>query len=375
MGLWNKLHGELIDIIEWLDDSQDEMLHRYYKPDNEIKNGAKLVVREGQAAAFVNEGQLADTFFPGTYTLTTQNLPILSKLRGWAYGFNSPFKAEVYFVSTKVFTNRKWGTQNPVMMRDAEFGSVRLRAFGTFAPRVKYVPVFLRQLVGTQSQFTVEDIDGQLRDLVNSRFADAVGAAKIPVLDLAGNYSHLAELVAAHIQPEFADLGLELVKLVVENISLPPEVETALDQRTSMGVIGNMSTYTQFKAANAIGDAARNPGGLGGAGVGLGAGMAMGQQMADAMHSSAAPPPAPSAPGGSPPPLPGAAGYFVAFDGAQQAGPFSTTQLQEFATAGRLTGSTLVWQAGMPSWTPANNVPALSAILPAAPPPLPGVAK
>src|ERR1700722_9136852 len=166
MGLWNKATEELIDIIQWLDDSNDAMLYRFYRPDNEIKNGAKLVVREGQAAAFVNEGQLADVFLPGTYTLTTQNLPILSKLKGWKYGFDSPFKAEVYFVSTKVFTDRKWGTKNPIMLRDAEFGMVRLRAFGTFAVRAKYPPVFLRELVSTSAHFTVDDIEAQLRDLV-----------------------------------------------------------------------------------------------------------------------------------------------------------------------------------------------------------------
>ena len=335
-----------------------------------LRTGPSWWVREGQAAAFVNEGQLADVFYPGTYTLTTQNLPVLSKLRGWAYGFDSPFKAEVYFVSTRVFTNRKWGTQNPVMMRDAEFGSVRLRAFGTFSPRVKYAPVFLRQLVGTQSQFNVEDIDGQLRDLVNARFADAVGSSKIPALDLAGNYSHLADLVAGHIQPEFADLGLELVKLVIENISLPPEVEAAMDQRTSMGVIGNLSAYTQFKAANAIGDAARNAGGLGGAGVGLGAGIAMGQQMSEAMHPAA--PATPVSVAATPPPLSKEAGYFVTFDGAQQSGPFVIAQLQEFAAAGRLSPSTLVWRAGMASWTAAEDVAAISALFAPVPPPLPG---
>ena len=316
MGIFDKLRNELIDIIEWTDDSPDTMVYRFYRSDNEIKNGAQLVVREGQAAAFVNEGQLADVFLPGTHTLTTQNLPILSKLKGWKYGFDSPFKAEVYFVSTKVFTDRKWGTKNPIMLRDAEFGMVRLRAFGTFAVRAKYPPVLLRELVGTDGHFTVDEIEDQLRDLVTSRFADAVGSSKIPALDLAGNYSQLADYVVQRIQPEFAALGLEIVKLLVENISLPAEVEAAMDKRTSMGVIGNMGAYTQYQAANALGDAARNPGGLGGAGVGLGAGYVMAQQMGQAMNGAGSPGAA------SPPPLPKESAYFVVLDG-KQAGPFS----------------------------------------------------
>src|SRR5271170_790857 len=219
MSLFDKIRHELVDIIDWTDDTGDTMVHRFPRYENEIKYGAKLVVRESQAAAFINEGKLADVYQPGTYTLQTQNMPILSTLRGWKYGFESPFKAEVYFVSTRVFTDRKWGTKNPIMMRDAEFGMVRLRAFGTFAVRAKYPPVLLRELVSTSSRFTIEDIEDQLRDLVTSRFADAVGSSKISALDLAGNYSQLADYVNQRIQPEFAALGLELVKLLVENIS------------------------------------------------------------------------------------------------------------------------------------------------------------
>lgn len=365
MGLWNKFTNELIDIIEWPDDSSGDMLHRYWRPDNEIKNGAKLVVREGQAAAFVNEGQLADVFLPGTYTLTTQNLPILSKLKGWKYGFDSPFKAEVYFVSTRVITDRKWGTKNPIMLRDSEFGMVRLRAFGTFAVRVKYPPQFLRELVGASPRFTIDEIEDQLRDLVTSRFADAVGSSKIPVLDLAGNYSQLADYVATKIGPEFAALGLELNKLLVENISLPQEVEAAMDKRTSMGVIGNLSAYTQFQAANALGDAAKNPSGLGGAGAALGAGYVMAQQMGQALNPSNS-----SAQASAPPPLPTAAAYFVALDG-KQAGPFEAAQLQENVASGKMNRQTLVWQQGMAKWTPAEEVPALASIFAAVPPPLP----
>src|SRR5439155_9490091 len=261
MAIWDKLRGELIDIIEWLEDTRDTMVWRFPRADNEIKYGAKLIVREGQAAAFVNEGALADVFMqPGTFTLQTQNLPILSKLRGWKYGFESPFKAEVYFVSTRTFTDRKWGTKNPIMLRDPEFGPVRLRAFGSFAIKLGDVPTLLRNLVSTDSRFSVDDIGEQLRDLLVARFADALGESKVPVLDLAANQDDLGRLMITRIQPDFDTFGLKLVNLLVENISLPPEVEQALDERTKMGVIGDLSRYTQFKTAGAIGDAAKNPG-------------------------------------------------------------------------------------------------------------------
>src|SRR5438477_5970685 len=185
MGIWDKLKGELIDIIEWIDDTRDTMVYRFARYDNEIKYGAKLVVRESQVAAFVNEGRLADVYHPGTYTLETQNMPILSTLRGWKYGFSSPFKAEVFFVSTKAFTGRKWGTKNPIMLRDSEFGPVRLRAFGSFNLKVGDVPTFLRNVVSTESRFSVDEIGEQLRDMLVARFADALGESKIPVLDLA----------------------------------------------------------------------------------------------------------------------------------------------------------------------------------------------
>src|SRR5262249_55423093 len=219
----------------------------------------KLIVRESQVAAFVNEGRLADVFSPGTYTLETKNLPILSTLRGWKYGFSSPFKAEVYFVSTRAFTGWKWGTKNPIMLRDAEFGPVRLRAFGTFGLRVSDPPTFLRQFVGTDGRFTVEELGDQLRDMVVARFGDILGESRIPALDLAGNYDELGKFVMDRIRPDFAGFGLEMVALVVENISLPPEVEAAIDKRSSMGVIGNLNAYAQYQAANAMEEAAKNP--------------------------------------------------------------------------------------------------------------------
>jgi membrane protease subunit (stomatin/prohibitin family) len=366
MGIWDKLRGELIDIIEWLDDTRDTMVWRFPRYDNEIKYGAKLIVREGQAAAFVNEGKLADVYQPGTYTLETQNMPILSTLRGWKYGFSSPFKAEVYFVSTRVFTDRKWGTKNPIMLRDPEFGPMRLRAFGSYAARIKDPAVFLREVVGTDHRFTVDEFGEQLRDMVVARFTDVLGESKIPALDLASNYDELGKFVTSRIQPDFGTFGLEIVKFLVENISLPAEVEAALDKRTSMGVIGNMAQYTQYQTANAIGDAAKNPGGMAGAGVGMGAGFAMGNQMAGAMAQSQQNAATPSAP----PPIPQATTYFVAYNG-QQAGPFDLAKLQGEVAAGKFSRDTLVWKQGMANWTPAGQVMELQSLFANVPPPLP----
>src|SRR5690349_15541093 len=252
MALWDKLRGEFIDIIEWTDDTRDTMVYRFPRYDHEIKNGAKLIVRESQVAAFVNEGSLTDLFqFPGTFTLSTQNMPILAKLKGWKYGFESPFKAEVYFVSMRTFTDRKWGTKNPIMLRDPEFGPTRLRAFGSFAIKVSDPATFLKNIVGTDGRFTVNEIGDQVRDMVTARFADALAESKIPVLDLAANQDELGKILTDRIAPDFAPFGLQIVALMVENISLPPEVEKVLDQRTSMGVLGDLSKYTQFKTAEA----------------------------------------------------------------------------------------------------------------------------
>jgi membrane protease subunit (stomatin/prohibitin family) len=360
MALWDKLRGELVDIVEWIDDTRDTMVWRFPRWQNEIKYGAKLVVRESQAAAFINEGALADLFLvPGTFTLDTQNLPVLSTLRGWKYGFNSPFKAEVYFVSMRTFTDRKWGTKNPIMMRDPEFGPVRLRAFGTFAIKVSDPATLIRNVAGTDGRFTVDEIGEQLRDLLVARFADVVGESKIPVLDLASNYDDLGKFLTTRLQPDFAQFGLSLCVLTVENISLPPEVEEAMDKRTSMGVIGNMQQYTQYQTANAIGDAAKNPGGLAGAGAGIGAGFAMAGQMAGAIGGTQ-----------SPPPLPKDASWFIAAEG-QQKGPFTLDQLRQEIAAGRLARQTLAWKAGMQQWSPAESVSDIAGLFSQVPPPVP----
>ncbi|MEO1224261.1 MAG: SPFH domain-containing protein [Pseudomonadota bacterium] len=371
--IWNKLLGEFIDIIEWTDDSNDTLVYRFERYGNEIKNGAKLTVREGQTAIFVNEGELADVFAPGMYDLETQNLPILSTLQGWKYGFSSPFKAEVYFVSTRRFTDLKWGTKNPIMLRDPEFGPVRLRAFGTYTMQATDAPALIREIVGTDGHFTIDEITNQLRNLIVSRFANIVGGSRIPVLDLAANYDDLGKFVADRIRPEFQAYGLDIPTLLIENISLPPAVEEALDKRTSMGVIGDLSRYTQYQTAEAITKAADNPGGMAAGGMGMGMGFAMANQMAQTMGAQQQQQPQAGPAAAAPPPLPPQVSYYIAVNG-QQAGPFDMNALRGEHQAGRLTPDTLVWSQGMAGWTRAQEVAALGGLFQAGPPPLPGAA-
>lgn len=369
MGLWDKLTREFIDIIQWTEPSQNEILaYRFPRSDNEIKNGAKLIVREGQAAAFVKEGQLADVKLPGMYTLDTQNMPILSKILGWKYGFESPFKCEVYFVSTRQWTDQKWGTQNPVMMRDPEFGPVRIRAFGTYAFKVTDPATFIKECVSTDPMFEAFEITNQFRNIIVPMITDTIGAAQIPVLDLVGNYQRMSRLALERISPELAKMGISLTQFFVENISLPPEVEKALDKRTQMGVLGNLDQYAKFQSAEAMRDAAQNPGGMAGLGVGMGAGVALGQQMGSAMAGAAGANPVTSQP--LPPPVPLAATYFVAING-QQAGPFDIPTITAKVHSGEITRGTLVWKAGMNGWTAADQVADLSGLFQSAPPPLP----
>ncbi|MBN2318600.1 MAG: SPFH domain-containing protein [Acidobacteria bacterium] len=360
MNMWAKVRGEFIDIIQWTDDSNDTLIHRFERYGNQIKYGARLTVREGQAAVFINEGRIADVFYPGMYTLETRNLPILSTMQGWKYGFNSPFLAEVYFCSTRQFTDLKWGTQKPIIMRDAEFGPVRLRAFGTYAISVKDPAVLLRQLSGTDGRFTLDEIVNQLRNLILSRFADMMGESKIPVLDLASSYNELGELLAGQIEAEFHNYGLELVTFLIENISLPAEVEQALDRRTSMGVVGDLSEYTRFNVADSIPAAAANPGGLAAAGAGVGIGMAMAGPVTQAVSN----------PSKTPPPIPGTAQYFLAVEDRQE-GPFNMSGLSSRVASGVLTRQTLVWTEGMVQWEPAGQVAALESLFKGSPPPLP----
>lgn len=368
MGLMDKIRGEFIDIVEWLDDSRDTLVWRFPRHDNEIKMGAQLVVRESQVAVFVNEGQLADVFTPGMYELETQNLPILSTLKGWKYGFHSPFKAEVYFVSTRLFTDMKWGTQNPVIVRDPEFGMVRLRAFGAYAAQVVDPRTLVTKVAGTDPQFRTEEIGEYLRQTIVGRLGAVLGSSGISVADLAASQVSLAATLASALTEEFATLGIKIPKFVIENISLPPEVEAAVDKRSQIAIVGDLSAYTQLQTANAIEDAARNPSGGAGEGIGLGLGMAVGQRMAAGLGQPAA---AANAPGASaPPPLPSQAQWYIGVNGEQQ-GPYDPAALTRHASDGTLTATTLVWRAGMSSWSAASDVPEVAALLGAVPPPLP----
>jgi membrane protease subunit (stomatin/prohibitin family) len=368
MGLLDKIRGEFIDIIEWTEPSQSDILaYRFPRYDNEIKMGAKLTVREGQAAAFVNEGKLADVFEPGMHTLETQNMPILSTLKGWKYGFHSPFKAEVYFISTRTWTDQKWGTQNPIMMRDPEFGPVRLRAFGTYSFQVTDPGTFLKQIVATDPALESFQITNQLRNTIVARFVDAIGAAKIAALDLAGQYDKVSLVALEKIKPDLALMGMALKAFYIENISLPPEVEQALDKRTQMGVLGNLDQYTKYQTAQAIPEAAKNPGGLGGVGASIAVGMQMGNQMAGAMGAN----PGAASTATAPPPLPGAAASIFVGANGSSTGPFDMATLAAKIHDGSLTRTTLVWKPGMAEWVPAEKMGELQGLFAATPPPLP----
>ena len=370
MGLMDKIRGEFIDIIEWLDPTNDTMVHRFERYNNEIKNGAKLVVRETQVAVFINEGKLADIFQPNTYTLSKQNLPILSTLKGWKYGFNSPFKAEVYFVNTKQFTDLKWGSPNPIMLRDPEFGPIRIKAFGSFAMKVVDPAKFITAVVGTEGDFTTESIANQLRNIAVTRFTDAIGESKIPVLDMASNYDELSKFCETKLKPEYLEYGIELTKFLISSITLPENVEKALDQRSSMGILGDMNKFMQYQTAQSMEAAAKNPGGTAGAGMGMGMGFGMANAMAGSMAQSMQQPQQQQGSAPVPPPIPGVSKFFVAV-GGQQSGPYDVNALKQLASQGQVTKESLVWKEGMAAWAAAGTVPDLSGIFGATPPPIP----
>ncbi len=368
MSLIDKLRAELVDIVEWVDDSNHTLVWRFPRYHNQIKYGAQLIVRPGQSAVLVSQGRVADVFEPGQYTLETKNLPIISTLLGWKYGFDSPFKAEVYFVSTRQITDLKWGTPNPVMMRDPDFGPVRVRAFGSYTLRAEDPRTLLSELVGTDHEFEADEVSELLRSAINMAFADVVASSGIAVMDLATHYAELSETLRASVLARIDDeFGLDIPQLYIVNISLPAEVEKAVDARSGMGIVGDMSRFQAYQIGQAIPDAATNPaGGIAGAGLGLGMGMAMAGPM---MHgpgaaqplSANAPPAVPVAP---------AASWHIA-EGGQALGPLTVDQLAQAKTAGRLHPGTLVWTTGMAGWTQAGQVPQLAQLFQAGPPPIP----
>jgi len=303
MGLIDYLKTQFLEIIQWEDDSRDTLSFRYPDQDKEIKRGAQLIVRESQAAQFVYLGQFGDTFGPGKHTLTTDNIPILSTLKGWKYGLESPFKADVYFVNTRLFTGNKWGTANPIMMRDPDFGIVRVRAYGTFDFHVVDPQVFLREVAGTDDHFRLDEFADTMRSRIVSVFSDALASSKVPVLDAASRYQELGEALQPLINPAMTSkYGIEIPSFIVENVSLPPEVEQAIDKRSSMSAVGNLNDYVKFQMAEGLGKG--EGGGTASAAAQLGAGLALGQQMAAAFGAGA---PSAASPGAVPSPIPGAA--------------------------------------------------------------------
>lgn len=363
MGLFEKLRNEFIDIIDWKDDSGNTLVWRFPRYQDEIKQGAKLTVRESQMAVFLNEGKIADVFAPGMHTLTTQNLPILSTLKGWKYGFDSPFKADVFFVSTRQFVDQKWGTKNPITLNDERFGFIELRAFGNFSFRVNDAGLFLKEIAGTSGRYTTEELAGQLRTLVVAKFSDIVGEGNIPIENFAANLDELSDLGKIKLNEKFESYGLEITSFLLENVSMPDELKKEIFEYSRLHKI-DMGKLTQFKTAKAIEASAENPGGLMGAGMGAGMGMAMGNLMGGMMNQNTQ-----AGQANTPPPIPSSAIWFVAINN-QQTGPFDITTLTTMANEGKITRDSLVWKSGMAAWTPANQLPDLVSIFSNVPPPL-----
>lgn len=368
-----KLSNEFIDIIEWLDYTPDTICHRFERYQNEIKNNAKLIVREGQTAVFINEGQLADVFKPGTYTLNTQNLPILTTLKGWKYGFDSPFKAEVYFVNTHLFTDEKWGTKNPITLSDDRFGLVEIRAFGTYAYRINDAGKFIVDIVGTDNNFTNFEINEHLKSLIATRFTDTVGEAKLPIELYAANTTELSETCKEVMQPEFNSVGISLEKFFIENVSMPEDLKKEIFEYSRIDKL-DLDKLTKFKTAKAIEAAAANEGGTAGAGMGMGMGFVLAQQMGGMMNPQMGQQQMQQQQqqgGMMPPPMPAAVQYFYAANGTQ-AGPVSFEQLQSLFASRTVNKDTLVWKAGLAAWTPLQQIEELKSFLGGnTPPPLP----
>lgn len=377
MGLLDWAKSQFIDVIDWQDQTNDTILHQYDCRGNEIKNGAKLIVRESQAAVFINEGELGDVFQPGTVELTTQNIPVLTSLKSWKYAFNSPFKAEVYFVNTKVFTAQKWGTPNVFYVRDQDFGRVSLRAFGTYSFRVADPGMFVQKISGTKSEFRVGEIAEELRSLIITNLIAAIGESKVSLLDLAANYKTLGDICAKNLNT--SDYGLQFTQFLINSISLPEELQKKLDEGTGMNMLGDMNRYQQMSMADAMKTAASNPGGGGGMEGMMGMMMMnnmmqqqqmqqqqmMNQQMMNQggygqPYGQAAPPPPPMA------------STYYAYINGQQMGPFPIPTLQQMAAQGQFTADTQVWKQGMAGWAAANTVPELASVFGATPPPMPG---
>lgn len=369
MGFFDKLRNEFIDIIQWEDNSGDTLVWKFPRYENEIKMNAKLTVRESQQAIFLNEGTIADVYQPGMYTLQTQNMPILATLKGWKYGFESPFKADVFFISTRQFTDQRWGTKNAITLNDARFGMIEMRAFGTFAFRVADGGKFIKEIAGTSGEFTTEEINGQLRSLMVTKFTNAIATGNIPIDKVAASLEELSQLCQDKLNDDFEAYGLKITKFLVENVSMPDDIKKEIFDYSRLDRI-DMQKLAQFKTAQSIEIAAENPGGIAGAGVGLGVGLGMGQTISNALgNASSANTQQPE--NTTPPPIPGAVQFFVAANG-QQTGPFNAAQLAEMTQSGALKRESMVWKTGMAQWAEASSVTELSDLFNNVPPPIPG---
>ncbi|MGI9390780.1 MAG: SPFH domain-containing protein [Boseongicola sp.] len=360
MGIFDFLSGEFIDVIHWTDDTRDTMVWRFEREDHEIKYGAKLTVREGQSAVFVHEGQLADTFMPGLYMLETNNLPVLTTLQHWDHGFKSPFKSEIYYIATRRFTDLKWGTKNPIIIRDPEFGPTRVRAFGTYSVKVSDPGKFLVEIVGTDGEFTMDEISYQIRNIIVQAFSRTIATAGIPVLDMAANTQDLGRILAEAITETISAYGLELPELYIENISLPPAVEKALDERTSRGVVGSLDDHLRYKTAEALGHEGAGAGAAMGMGLGAGMGMQMAGQMAGPWGARPVAPP--------PPPV---EHVWHLAEGGETTGPYSKADLGKMAGDGGLSRESWVWTHGQDGWKRAEDVAELAQLFTVRPPPPP----
>ncbi|MEU6562387.1 SPFH domain-containing protein [Nocardia nova] len=390
MGLMDKIRGEFVDIIEWLDDTNTTLAWRFPRYDNEIKNGAELIVREGQQAVFVYRGQLADRYDPGHYTLTSENMPIMSTLQGWKHGFNSPFRSEVYFVNTRPVTELRWGTPQPVTVRDPDFRMVQVRANGATTVKVLDPAVFLRQVIGTESVVDMEQITDLVRRNIALAFSDMVLASGLGAIDLQGRQVELSDKLREFVAERVSSFGLG-VDAVTMTISLPEEIQQAMTRGVARGVeasgfadnVRDPSRYQQVQAADAMLAAAQNPGsGAVGAAMQAGIGVALGGQLAGTVQGGFAAPQGgyqqgqpqqgygQQPQGQQPPPLPGQQQFHIDLDG-QAAGPFQLDQLRGYVSSGQLTAQTNVWTNGMQAWTAAGQVPALQSLF-SGPPPLPG---
>jgi len=350
MNLWNKIFGEFIDVIDWLDESSDTLVYRFPRYNNEIKYGAKLTVRESQAVVFVNEGEIADVLGPGIYELETKNIPIISTIQHWDHGFNSPFKAEVYFCNLRRFLDLKWGTKNPIILRDKEFGVVRVRAYGTYEIRINDPKRFIKEIVGTEGHFILEDITSGLRNIIISKFTSIVGDSKIPLLDLAANYEKLALYIKENLQNEFDEYGIELIDLHIENISVPSLVEKAIDERSSMGVIKDLDNYLKYKTATAL-DKNSDLSSM----ASMGIGFAMADKLAQSFKNDN------STPKKDYIPAPYEKMYYITKNN-QPDGPYSIDEIEDMIKRNRLSKNSMLWSSGMENWESAKSFEELNSI-------------